>query len=93
LVLPAGSKSIGPVESPAARGLFPEFADRSFDQLVATFQSGLPTLRNETGGHGQGATPVNVPEYVASYALNLAAAKIRFLVDAFKASANKAEDE
>jgi hypothetical protein len=26
--------------------------------------------------------------YVASYALNLAAAKIRFLIEAFKASAN-----
>jgi len=67
-------------------GLFPEFADQSFDQLVATLKSGLPTLRNETGGHGQGATPVVVPIYVASYALNLAASKIRFLIEAFQAS-------
>jgi hypothetical protein len=34
--------------------LFPEFADQSFDQLVATLKSGLPTLRNETGGHWSG---------------------------------------
>jgi hypothetical protein len=67
--------------------LFPEFADQSFDQLLATLKSGLPSLRNETGGHGQGAAPVAVPEYVASYALNLAASKIRFLIEAFKASA------
>jgi Domain of unknown function (DUF7014) len=67
-------------------GLFPEFAEQSFDQLLATLKSGLPTLRNETGGHGQGATPVAIPEYVASYALHLAASKIRFLVEAFKAS-------
>lgn len=67
--------------------LFPEFADQSFDQLVATLKSGLPSLRNETGGHGQGAEPVAVPEYVASYALNLAASKIRLLIEAFKASA------
>jgi HEPN domain-containing protein len=66
--------------------LFPEFADQSFEQLIATLKSGLPTVRNETGGHGQGAKPVAVPEYVASYALNLAATKIRFLVEAFKAS-------
>jgi hypothetical protein len=65
-------------------GLFPEFADQSFEQLIATLKSGLPSLRNETGGHGQGATPVTVPEYVASYALNLAASKIRFLIEAFK---------
>jgi hypothetical protein len=36
------------------QGLFPEFADQSFDQLIATLTSGLPTVRNETGGHGQG---------------------------------------
>jgi hypothetical protein len=66
--------------------LFPEFADQSFEQLLATLKSGLPVLRNETGGHGQGATPVGIPRYVASYALNLAAPKIRFLVEAFTES-------
>ena len=67
-------------------GLFPDFADRSFDQLIATLQSGLPVVRNVTGGHGQGAKSVEVPEYVAVYALNLAASKIRLLYEAFKAS-------
>ena len=66
--------------------LFPEFADQSFDQLIATLKSGLPAVRNETGGHGQGAKPVEVPEYVAIYALNLAASKIRLMYDAFAAS-------
>ena len=66
--------------------LFPDFADQSFEQLLATLKSGLPLVRNQTGGHGQGATPVDVPAYVAVYALNLAASKIRFLVDAFKNS-------
>jgi HEPN domain-containing protein len=66
-------------------GLFPDFADQSFEQLVATLKSGLPAVRNQTGGHGQGAQPVDVPEYVATYALNLAAAKIRLLYEAFAA--------
>jgi len=66
--------------------LFPEFADQSFDQLIATLKSGLPVVRNATGGHGQGAKPVEVPEYVAIYALNLAASKIRLLYEAFEAS-------
>jgi hypothetical protein len=67
-------------------GLFPDFADLSFDQLIATLKSGLPVVRNTTGGHGQGATPIDVPEYVAAYALNLAASKIRLLCAAFKNS-------
>jgi hypothetical protein len=67
-------------------GLFPEFAERSFDQLIATLQSGLPTVRNTSGAHGQGATPVDTPAYVAQYALNLAASKIRLLYEAFAAS-------
>jgi hypothetical protein len=66
--------------------LFPEFADQSFEQLLATLKSGLPAVRNQAGGHGQGAIPVQVPDYVAVYALNLAASKIRFLVEAFKQS-------
>lgn len=67
-------------------GLFPDFADMSFDQLIATLKSGLPVVRNTTGGHGQGATPIDVPEYVAAYALNLSASKIRLLCDAFRDS-------
>lgn len=66
--------------------LFPEFADLSFEQLFSTLKSGLPALRNEAGGHGQGPTPVEVPQYVAAYGLNLAASKIVFLVEAFKQS-------
>jgi AbiJ N-terminal domain 4 len=66
--------------------LFPDFLDQSFDQLLATLKSGLPTVRNETGGHGQGAKPVEMPGYIASYALNLAAAKIRLLYEAFAAT-------
>jgi hypothetical protein len=54
--------------------------------LIATLKSGLPVVRNTTGGHGQGPTPVDVPEYVAAYALNLAASKIRLLCDAFRDS-------
>jgi hypothetical protein len=83
---PQGARSSDLLKILRREGLFPEFAEQSFDQLVATLKSGLPSLRNETGGHGQGAKPVVVPEYVATYAVNLAASKIRFLVEAFKVS-------
>jgi hypothetical protein len=65
--------------------LFPDFGEQSLEQLLATLKA-LSAVRNETGGHGQGAAPVEVPPYVAAYALNLAAAKIRFLVEAYHAS-------
>lgn len=67
-------------------GLLPDYLDKSFDQLIATLSSGLPTVRNEEGGHGQGAQPRATPAFVAAYALHLAAAKIVLLVDAMKAS-------
>jgi Domain of unknown function (DUF7014)/AbiJ N-terminal domain 4 len=70
--------------------LFPDFADQSFDQLVSTLKSGLPAVDNESGGHGQGSIPVEIPTYVAVYALNLAASNIRFLVEAFKESKQQA---
>ena len=65
-------------------GLLPDYLDASFDQLVATLKSGLPKVRNEVGAHGQGAAPRETPDYVAAYALHLAAAKILFLVEAHK---------
>jgi HEPN domain-containing protein len=63
-------------------GLWPEFLDASFDQLLATLNSGLPKVRNEQGAHGQGASIRKIPNYLAAYALHLAAAKIRLIVEA-----------
>ena len=68
-----------------ANGLLPSYLDASFNQLTATLRSGLPEVRNEEGAHGQGATPRETPNYVAVYALHLAAANILFLAEAHKA--------
>ena len=66
-------------------GLLPNYLDNSFDQLLATLKSGLPKVRDEEGAHGQGATPREVPDHVAAYALHLSAAKILFLIEAHRA--------
>ena len=66
-------------------GLLPDYLDQSFDQLAATLKSGLPKVRGEEGGHGQGSNARVTPQYVASYALHLAAAQILFLVEAHQA--------
>lgn len=64
--------------------LWPDYLDTSFDQLVATLQSGLPKIRDNDAAHGQGATPKEVPSYIAAYALHLAASKIVFIAEAAK---------
>jgi HEPN domain-containing protein len=65
-----------------AHNLWPDYLDQSFDQLVATIQSGLPKIRDNDASHGQGAVPKEVPSYIAAYALHLAASKIVLIVAA-----------
>lgn len=67
-----------------ANALWPDYLDASFDQLIATLQSGLPRIRDNDASHGQGATPKNLPDYIAAYALHLAASKIVFITEAAK---------
>lgn len=69
-----------------ANNFFPGYLDKSFEQLQATLASGLPEVRNNEGGHGQGSTSKSVPDHVAAFALHLAAAKIVYLCDTFRAS-------
>lgn len=66
-------------------GLLPGYLDASFDQLAATLKTGLPKVRNEQGAHGHGATPRHAPDFVAAYALHLAATNILFIVESHKA--------
>lgn len=67
------------------KDLIPSFMQSHFTGLRATLEAGVPTVRNKLGGHGQGISPVEVPEFVAAYALHLTATNILFLVQADKA--------
>lgn len=67
-----------------SKGLWPDYLDGSFDQLLATLTSGLPKVRNDAGAHGQGPIPRKVPTYIAAYALNLCATKMLLLAEATK---------
>lgn len=66
-------------------GLIPAFMQSHYSALQSTLESGVPTLRNKLGGHGQGAQVVTVPEHYAAYALHLTASAIQFLIEAEKA--------
>jgi hypothetical protein len=65
-------------------GLVAPSLSSHFTALRSVMESGLPTVRNKTSGHGQGSAPLEVPEYLAAYALHLAAANILLLVNAHK---------
>ena len=54
--------------------------------MLGVLKSGLPKVRNEAGGHGQGSKLKRIPEYIAAYALHLAATNIVMLVEAFRHS-------
>lgn len=66
-------------------GLIPEWLQKDNTALKSTLVLGLPRVRNKAAGHGAGATPREVPQYFAGYALHLAASNIVFLVEAHKA--------
>lgn len=69
-----------------SNGLFPAYFDSQFSSIRSLLESGVPTVRNKNGGHGQGTSPVAVPEYLARYTLNLTATTILFMVEAHQAT-------
>lgn len=62
--------------------LIPSFWQAQFNALRSLLVSGVPTARNKLSGHGQGAEPSAVPDYIAGYVLHLTAAAIVFLAKA-----------
>ena len=62
--------------------LIPEFMKSHISGLRSALASGVPTLRNELGGHGQGTREIQVPEHIAAYALHLTASNILLLAKA-----------
>ena len=62
--------------------IVPVEMESQFNSLRSTLESGVPTLRNKKGGHGQGSEPMEVPDYIAAYALHLTASNIVFLINA-----------
>lgn len=60
--------------------LIPDYLQTHFTSLRATLESGVPTLRNRLGGHGQGIDKIEVPSHYAAYMLYLTGTTINFLV-------------
>jgi len=62
--------------------LVPDYLQSEFSALRTILESGVPTLRNRTSGHGQGSTTVELPIFLTSYVLHLTASTILFLCEA-----------
>ncbi len=65
--------------------LIPTYLQDQFSSLRQSLESGVPTVRNKLGGHGQGSQPIIVLQYFAAYQLHMTASTILFLVEAEKA--------
>ena len=65
-------------------GLIPNYVKQQFTALRSVLESGVPTVRNRTSGHGQGPTPTTLPDHLVAYALHLTATNIVFLIESFK---------
>ncbi len=61
--------------------LIPSFSQSQFASLRSLLESGIPTIRNRLGGHGQGQVPQKVDDEITRYAINLTGANIIFLIE------------
>jgi len=69
------------IDTCMTKGLFPTFMQSHIGNLRAILESGVPTVRNKLGGHGQGATITVVSESTARFALHSTAANILLFVE------------
>lgn len=61
------------------KGLVPTFWQQNMSALRGLLEGGVPTGRNKLSGHGQGTSPIVIPDYIVSYILHMTAAAIVFL--------------
>jgi AbiJ N-terminal domain 4 len=64
--------------------LVPDFMQSHFGSLRSMLETGVPTVRNRLGGHGQGEQIVPVSDYFVEFAINSTASAILLLVNAEK---------
>lgn len=67
------------INSCFSHNLVPSFLQSQFTSLKTMLESGVPTIRNNCAGHGQGADIKEVSEEMVSYMLHLTATNLLFL--------------
>jgi hypothetical protein len=74
----------------SSAGLFTHDFDKSFTAYIAMLKTGLPSVRNDAGGHGEGLATGAVTAQIARFALNLTASNILFLGESYDAISKRA---
>jgi AbiJ N-terminal domain 4 len=64
--------------------LVPQYLQSQFAAIRTILESGVPTIRNKLGGHGQGTQQITVSQNMASYMLHLTATNLLFIIEAEK---------
>jgi len=80
-----GDRASGLVTRVTNNGLFTHEFDKSLSAYVAMLKTGLPSIRNDAGGHGDGTAAAAVTAEIARFALNLTAWNILFLGESYRA--------
>ena len=66
-------------------GLFTHDFDKGFTAYVFMMKTGLPAVRNNAGGHGEGIAANEVTAAIARYAISLTASNLVFLGNSYTA--------
>jgi hypothetical protein len=61
--------------------LIPSYMQSQISSFRSLLESGVPTIRNKVGGHGQGATPTTADDETTRYALNLTGSNLIYLIE------------
>lgn len=83
--IPEGDTASKLISTILSNGLIPLYLQTQFNALKSILESGIPTVRNKTAGHGQGEQIQEVPDYLAAYVLHQTASAILFVVKAHQA--------
>jgi AbiJ N-terminal domain 4 len=62
--------------------IVPAYLSTHYTSLFSMLKSGVPTVRNNSGGHGTGVQTRDVPDYLARFVINMTASSILFLIHA-----------
>jgi hypothetical protein len=64
-----------------AHQFIPAYMEQEFTGLRTILESGINTVRNKAGGHGQGPTPRVIDKQVAEFQINQTAAVLKLLAE------------
>ena len=82
LMLPKSQTATPMIELLSSNDVVPAYLTSHYTSLFSMLKSGVPTVRNNSGGHGAGVQPRDVPDYLARFVINMTASSILFLIHA-----------